>query len=105
MELETIKGLKIVHLNIRSLRYKINNLRTWVTQHKPNIITVSETWLYELISDASMKIDNYVLYRADRDQYGGGLATYVDSTLISERLTPGIAPINFECLFYKHYVS
>ena len=99
MELETIKGLKVVHINIRSIRYKLTDLKAWVTLYKPNIITISETWLYESFSDDSMNIDNYVLYRADRDPNGGGLATYVDSNLHSERLTPAVEPVHFESLF------
>lgn len=46
-----------------------------------------------------MGIDNYVLYRADRTSRGGGVATYVDTNLVSECLSPNVEPTNLECLF------
>ena len=95
------KGLKIIHLNIRSLVPKIDLLRSWVAQHNPNIITLSETWLNSNISDNEIKLENYVLYRADRGSRGGGVATYVSSNLTAELITPTVKPTHFECLFVK----
>lgn len=46
-----------------------------------------------------MGIDNYVLYRADRTSRGGGVATYVDTNLVSECVSPNVEPTNLECLF------
>lgn len=46
-----------------------------------------------------MHIDEFVLYRADRPSRGGGVATYVSSKYNSQRVTPNIEPVNFECLF------
>ena len=95
------KGLKIIHLNIRSLVPKMYLLRSWVAQHNPNIITLSETWLNSNISDNEIKLENYVLYRADRGSRGGGVATYVSSNLTAELITPTVKPTHFECLFVK----
>ncbi len=97
--IDSIKGLKVIHLNIRSLASKIDSLRVWVALYKPHIITISETWLHSNIQDAEMHIDDFVLYRADRPSRGGGVATYVSANYNSEHVTPNIEPVNFECLF------
>lgn len=40
-----VKGLKIIHLNIRNLVRKIDLLRVWIDLNNPDIVTLSETWL------------------------------------------------------------
>ena len=99
--MDSTKGLKIIHLNIRSLNNKIDLLRLWVEQHKPNIITLSETWLTNKISNNEIKLTNYVLYRADRGTRCGGVVTYVSTTLASELIVPAVGPSNFESIFVK----
>lgn len=99
--MDGVKGLKIIHLNIRSLLPKIDLLRVWVEQYKPNVITLSETWLTNRISNNEIKLTNYVLYRADRGCRGGGVATYVSSNLVSELIIPHVEPLHFECIFVK----
>ena len=95
------KGLFVIHLNIRSLPHKIDLLRAWLVYNKPSVITLSETWLNKIISDDEIKLDGYVVYRADRDAHGGGVATYVSSNLFSEHVIPKENPVHFECLFAK----
>lgn len=88
-------------MNIRSLLPKIDLLRAWIVQHKPNIITVSETWLNNSTSDNELNIADYVLYRSDRCSRGGGVAIYVSSDLVSELIVPTIEPLHFESIFIK----
>jgi len=52
------KGLKIFHLNIRSLMSKIDLLRAWASHHKPDIIIVTETWLHSAISNNNVEIQD-----------------------------------------------
>ena len=99
--MDDTKGLKIIHLNIRSLRPKITLLRAWVELHKPNIITLSETWLSSRIADNEIKLTNYNLFRVDRGSKGGGLVTYISNNLASELVTPGVEPLQFESIFVK----
>ena len=99
--MDSVKGLKIIHLNIRSLLSKIDLLRIWVEQHQPSVITISETWLTNTISDNEIKLTNYILYRADRGTRGGGVATYVSSALASEVIVPTVEPSHFESIFIK----
>ncbi len=61
---------------------------------------ISETWLHSNSSDDDeIKIDNFILYRADRASRGGGVATHVAANLVSEYVTPTVDPIHFECIF------
>ena len=60
------------------------NQWAWVALYKPNIVTISETWLHSEISE-EINIDNFVMYRAARVSLGGGVATYV-SNLVAERI-------------------
>ena len=53
------------------------------------------------MKDDEIKLDGYVVYRADRDAHGGGVATYVSSNLFSELVIPKENPVHFECLFVK----
>lgn len=95
------KGLYAIHLNIRSLMSKMDLLRAWLVYNKPQVITLSETWLSNNISDEEIKLDNYVLFRNDRGSRGGGLLTYVSSNLTAELLSPNVKPQYFEGLFVK----
>lgn len=80
--------MSVIRLNIRSLPHKSDVLRAWLVYNKPSVITLSETWLNNNISDNEIKLDGYVLYRADRDTRGGGVATYGSSNLSSELVIP-----------------
>lgn len=88
-------------MNTRSLIPKIDLITVWVSQYKPDVLTLSETWLHSKTSDIRIKLDDYVLYRADRGTRGGGVAIYVSSHFVSEVITPKIRPSSFECIFVK----
>ena len=99
--MNTVKGLKVIHFNIRSVFSKVDDLRVWAATYKPHVITLSETMLSSAISDEQICIDDYVLYRSDRIRGGGGVATYVISSLKSELIIPQVDPVYFECLFIE----
>jgi len=96
-----VNGLYIIHVNIRSLFHKMDELRAWLTYNKPNIITVSETWLSSQNSDTDISLENYTLFRADRCSGGGGVITYISSNLQSYLLLPKEKPVNFDGLLVK----
>uniref|UniRef100_A0A8C6NRV0 Reverse transcriptase domain-containing protein n=1 Tax=Nothobranchius furzeri TaxID=105023 RepID=A0A8C6NRV0_NOTFU len=95
------QGLHIIHLNIRSLFPKTDLLKAWLGYNEPKIITLSETWLNDNISDNDISLDNFVLYRMDRGTRGGGVATYVSSSLQSQVIVPTVKPLHFEAIFTK----
>ena len=72
------RGLKVCHLNARSLLPKIDTLRLLINKNPFNVIAVSETWLKPTVSNAEININNYSITRQDRtDKTGGGTAIYV----------------------------
>ena len=82
-QLSTAKGFKIVHLNIRSLPKKIEQLRTILQSSSIDVITLSETWLHTKVDMQLVHIPGYVAYRQDRTvtpgqskSRGGGLIVY-----------------------------
>ena len=82
-DLSTAKGFKLVHLNVRSLVKKIDQIRILLQSTSIDIITFSETWLISHLSSALFNIAGYKLLRQDRlnkkksGKRGGGLLTYV----------------------------
>lgn len=96
-----VKGLLVIHLNIRSLPHKIDLLRAWLSYNKPAVITLSETWLNSNVHDDEIGLDGYNVYRADRGSRGGGVATYVSANLSSELIIANESPVHFECLFVR----
>ena len=60
--MDDVKGLKVIRLNIVNLVSNIDLLHAWVVLHKPNVITVSDTWLNGNMLDIEINITNYVLY-------------------------------------------
>ena len=87
-QLQKQKGLKMIHLNIRSLLKKIDQLRTILEGSNIEIFTLSETWLHSKVDTHMIQIQGYTAYRLDREtmnanlttKRGGGLVTYVKNT-------------------------
>ena len=81
------KGLKLVHLNVRSLVKKIDQLRLLLSDPRIEVLTLSETWLRHFHADSSLDIAGYTSFRHDRSptlshkSRGGGLITYVSNEL------------------------
>lgn len=69
--------LKIVHVNIRSLLANFVAFKDFVYAHNYDIICLSETWLSDAVSDNTVMLNNYNLFRHDRqNKVGGGVAIY-----------------------------
>ena len=72
-----IKGLKILHVNVRSLLSKLDEIKLYVDSLRPDFLCISETWLSELIEDNEIKIFGYNHVRKDRiGMRGGGVLIY-----------------------------
>ena len=61
--LTSSSGLKLAHLNVRSIKSNANNtidqLRVMLNAQNIDIFAVSETWLGHNVSDAEIAIDGY----------------------------------------------
>jgi hypothetical protein len=76
-------GLSILHLNIQSLKRKIDILQ--VESQAYDILVFTETWLNKNISNEELFIQNFQPpYRCDRiGRTGGGVAIYVRDNIIA----------------------
>ena len=88
-DLKAIKGLKLVHLNTRSIVKKIDQLRLLLSDSKIDVLTISESWMRGHLHSDLVGIEGFTTYRLDREsegninKRGGGLLTYVCSKLAS----------------------
>ena len=88
--LSAAKGLKLVHLNIRSLVKKVDKLRLILKENLVDVFTISETWLQPHLNSGLVEIDGYRIFRMDRKagggnkKRGGGLLTYVNAKFSSQ---------------------
>ena len=59
-DIKTTQGLKIAHLNIRSLRNKTDSLRLEGIDNKLiDVLNLSETWLNESINNAEIQLPGF----------------------------------------------
>ena len=83
-ELRGRPGLKIAHLNVRSLLGKVNQLRLDLPESGLDLLTLSETWLTASTEERLTTIQGYNMVRLDRQvlrsdgavRKGGGLGVY-----------------------------
>ncbi|XP_033096710.1 GATA zinc finger domain-containing protein 15-like, partial [Anneissia japonica] len=76
--LHKYKGFKIGHLNIQSLRNKVDLLKAFLYDCKFDIFSISETWLNGNIEDNEILIDGFKICRLDRQlKPGGGVLFYI----------------------------
>ena len=80
-DIRNTRGLKIAHLNVRSLVHKTDSLRLEGIDSKTvDILTLSETWLDGNICDTEINLPGFVCVRQDRTgikEGYGGVAIYV----------------------------
>ncbi len=80
------KYLKIAHLNINSLRHKVDHISSLLENHNIHVLGLSETKLGADISDGELDIPSYQFLRKDRTENGGGVAFYIATQLRIERI-------------------
>lgn len=94
-----VKGLKIYHLNIHSLRKKMDELRLFCNEYKPCVLCLNVTWLDENISDEELRLTDYNIIRRDRDRLGGGVAVYImDHLKLNTENSSNIEALWFELI-------
>ena len=71
------KVLKIAHVNLCSLRNKVNEINNLLVTD--DILTISETNLDNTFDDTVVAIQCYNIYRKDRNASGGGVSVYIQN--------------------------
>ena len=75
------KELKVLFWNTRSLVRKTQDFKVTISDIKPTVIGICETWLQPSLQ---LHFPGYNIYRADRqDRRGGGLAIAIKDTIQS----------------------
>ena len=77
------------HLNVNSLRNKFESIVD-VIQGTFDIFLVSETKTDESFPDKQFYLNNFRIFRKDRNRYGGGIMFYVNENLPCKSLTTEI---------------
>ena len=93
--------------NVRGLRTKLSELRKTlaVTIHRHDVIVLTETWLYDGISDPELGSTVYIVYRCDRlsktsvYERGGGVLIAISKHLDSSYID--ISNTSLEQLYVK----
>ena len=80
-------NLSFAHINIRSLRNKVDEVKVLLHVCRFDILAITETHLDRKISNSHLEIDNYKIIRRDRDAntMGGGCLLYIASHICSTR--------------------
>lgn len=71
------KGLKVAHINICSLRNKLIDITSILSQGNIHILLISETHLDSTFDSLAVSIHGYNVNRKDRNRYGGGVTIYI----------------------------
>ena len=81
------KGLHFIHINVRSIVNKMDQMRFLARSTNAAVVAVSETWLDESIYDSEVKIPGYSILRNDRNRDGGGVCLYIRDNVAFKRRT------------------
>lgn len=73
-------------MNCRSMCNKINDIESKILEEEPDILCLVETWLNESYFDGELIPKDYILYRKDRGNRGGGVAIAIKRDMISNEI-------------------
>ena len=92
-------ALDIIHLNIRSIRNKLDYLNTFI--HDFDIACFTETHLDNSILDDDITLDGFTsIQRKDRNSFGGGVIIYLSSAVRAFR-RKDLEPNSIECIWLE----
>ena len=96
-------GLKLAHLNVRSLPKNLDQMRILLHESTLDVMSLNETFLNDDFNDADLAIPGFLLFRKDRgSRHGGGVAFYVNDSLnvnVMTELHPSTSDV--ECLWIR----
>ena len=79
------KSLMCGYLSINSIRNKHEYIRDLLQRNLVDILFLSETKIDASFPDAQFSIDNFTMWCADRNKFGGGVMVYIRSDLAAYR--------------------
>ena len=72
------KNLIISHYNVNSIRHKFSEFQHILQGHFVGILDIAETKIDDTFFDGQFQVDNYKLYRQDRNDRGVGIMMYIN---------------------------
>ena len=101
LKLQNVNRIIYAHININSLRYKFEQLKSMITSVM-DILVITETKLGESFTEAQFLINGFSKpYRLDRDENGGGIIIYVRENIPSRSLDISSTSVGIECIFIE----
>ena len=83
----SLTNLRIAHINIRSLRNKLDEIELLLKVCRFDVLSITESHLERKISNHQLNIPNYKIIRKDGDYGpGGGCIVYVSNHICCSRL-------------------
>ena len=95
------KGLHFIHLNARSQLKKVPELKLIANKTKAAVISVTETWLDDSVTNSEVQIEGYTVIRKDRNRNGGGVCSYIRDDLAFTPLPIQNTTDDYEVLFVE----
>ena len=90
------KGLHFGHLNINSILPKIEQLRSLLINSNISVLGITETKLDNTVNNEEVEVDGYNLIWSDRNRNGGGIASYIKTSISFNYQKP-------QWKFWKHF--
>jgi exonuclease III len=98
------KNVMAAHLNINSFRYKFDEIKEVLTDNIVDLLIISEPKLDKSFNDNLFSVDGYKVQRRDKNQYGGGLLTFIRSDFPAWR-KHSLESEQIETLCHEVYIS
>ena len=76
--------MAIASLNVNSLLFHIDEIRTLVKDLGIHILPINDNKLDSTIDDALVNIDGYFIKRRDRNRNGGGVAPCIKDSIVDK---------------------
>jgi hypothetical protein len=78
-------SFQCAYLNINSFRNKYCSIKELLNENLVDMIFIAESKLDDTFRNSEFNVENYHLWRADRNASGGGLLVYIRSDLACDR--------------------
>ena len=72
------KNLIIFHYNVNSIHYTFSELQHIIHGHFVDILGIAEKKIDDTFFDGQFQMENFELYRKDRNDRGGGIMMYIN---------------------------
>lgn len=101
MDQTTLNSIRIIQINIRSLRVNKNILEIYAHKEKIDIILINETWL----KNTNFKLSGYNMYANNRDDGYGGVAIFIKNAISSKQNNVNLSTGPIETIYAEATIN